>query len=338
MENIEFENMLDEGRIENQPIWDVRCWLQGLNEGEYLKVIKDGRAYTNADDLFDEIVIHGNYERCIEDGNVLTVVYKNGDVITLEGVCKGLLEQVKQDHKKIEESFEYDLLYRIIDSVPKMFRDKLRYDDKSYTLYIGETEIGVLGDIGNVVEVDNHIGYYQLRNICELDFVKYNDMEEKTHTRRLIFDSKEGKDFYELKEWIGCEMESPIVEDVLDDLNRYQYRFTDNDYSSIYMLVENLDEWNSYDTNIEYIIDIKDEGSEEYCLYLENTKICSMEDLTCCHVEENYIKYQLKEDKFLYIVIKVQDGNAFINQIYIENEELDDEDDGYCEMIYEKEI
>lgn len=336
MENIEFENILDEGRIENQPVWDVRCWLEGLNQGEYLKVTKNGRAYTNADELFTEIVSHGDYERSIEDGNILTVVYKNGDVITLEGVCRGLLEQVKQDYKKTEESFEYDLLYRIIDSVPKMFRDKLRYDDETYTLYIGEAEIGVLGDIGNVnvVEVDNHIGYYQLRNICELDFIKYNDMEEKTHTRRLIFDTKDDKDFYELKEWVECEMESPIVEDVLDDFNRYQYRFTDNDYSSIYMLVENLDEWNGQGANLEYKIDIKDEGSEDYYLYLENIKVCPMEDLLYCEVQADSVIYHLSNNRLLYIVIQwVAGNNAFISQIYIENEF--DEDD--CGMIYEKE-
>ncbi|NFT92025.1 hypothetical protein FDF86_06290 [Clostridium botulinum] len=82
--------------IMDMPVWDVRCWLQGLNEGEYLKVIKEGKAYTNADDLFDEMVIYGNYERSIEDGNILTVVYKNGEVITLEGINCNTLKSAKK--------------------------------------------------------------------------------------------------------------------------------------------------------------------------------------------------------------------------------------------------
>lgn len=74
-----------EESIMEQPVWDVRCWLQGLNEGEYLKVTQEGKVYTNPDELFRKVVSYGEYERSFEDGNTLTVVYKNGDVITLEG-------------------------------------------------------------------------------------------------------------------------------------------------------------------------------------------------------------------------------------------------------------
>lgn len=85
--NKELLNSLkDEERIENQPVWDVRCWLEGLKQGEYLKVMKDGQVYTNADELFTELVSHGEYERNIEDGNVLAIVYQNGDVIKLQGI------------------------------------------------------------------------------------------------------------------------------------------------------------------------------------------------------------------------------------------------------------
>lgn len=102
----------EEERIENQPIWDVRCWLEGLNQGEYLKVIKDGQVYTNADELFNEIVSYGEYERNIEDGNVLTVVYKNGDVIKLQGIKNvskkdiilSILEGLNTNSKLLEAS------------------------------------------------------------------------------------------------------------------------------------------------------------------------------------------------------------------------------------------
>lgn len=90
MNNIEFENMVlgtnrKEESIMEQPVWDVRCWLEGLNQGEYLKVTKDGREYADADELFREIVTYGEYERSFEDGNILTIVYKNGNTIILKG-------------------------------------------------------------------------------------------------------------------------------------------------------------------------------------------------------------------------------------------------------------
>lgn len=247
---------------------------------------------------------------------------------------KGLLEQVKEDYKKTEENFEYDLLYRIIDLVPHMFREKIRYDDETYKLYIGESEIGTIGeDIGNVVDIDNHIGYYQLRNICELDFIKYDENEAKTETRRLIFNSKE-EDTYELKDWTKCEIQSYIVEEVFDDYNKYLYKNTDDDYSAIYNLVDAFEiGWNSQGANLKYTLDIKDESSEEYYLYLENTKICAMEDLMYCEAQVDSIIYHLTDDRLLYIVTQwVEGSDAFISQIYIENKY---EDDG-SEILYEK--
>ncbi len=163
MENIEFENMLDEGKIENQPVWDVRCWLEGLNQEYYLKIIKEGRAYTNADELFTEIVGHGDYERSIEDGNILTVVYKNGDIVTLEGVCKNILDQVKEDYERIkrhsEESNVYDLLNKLYEAVPEAYRDKIGYgtdyedngDEKSdETIFFDDVALGRIDDIKDI--------------------------------------------------------------------------------------------------------------------------------------------------------------------------------------------
>lgn len=101
MINLEFENMVlgtnrVEERIEDQPIWDVRCWLEGLNENEFLKIIKDGQTYTNADELFTEILTHGDYEKSIQDGNILTIIYKNGDIIKLEGINCNTLKSAKK--------------------------------------------------------------------------------------------------------------------------------------------------------------------------------------------------------------------------------------------------
>jgi hypothetical protein len=255
-------------------------------------------------------------------------------------MSKSLLEQVKEEYNRREIRDVYDLLYRTFELIPYNFKNNIRFDDESRTLYIGELEIGVLGgmsenEIKNVIEVDNMISYYQLRNIKELDFIRYDDMERKIYTRRLIFDSKNGEDFYELQDWIKCEIESDIVEDVLDDYNKYEYKNTDDNYSIIYNLVNTFEtEWNSRGANLKYKIDIKDEGSEDYYLYLENTKICHMEDLLYCEVQADSIVYHLKDNKLLYIVIQWVVGNdAFINQIYIENEY--DEDD--CKILYEKE-
>lgn len=80
-----------EESIMEQPVWNIRCWLEGLNQGVYLKVIKDGQSYANADELFRELVSLGDYERNIEDGDILTVVYRNGDIVRLEGVNKNVL-------------------------------------------------------------------------------------------------------------------------------------------------------------------------------------------------------------------------------------------------------
>ncbi|MBN1051616.1 hypothetical protein DV092_06040 [Clostridium botulinum] len=138
--------------IMDMPVWDVRCWLQGLNEGEYLKVIKEGKAYTNADDLFDEIVIYGNYERSIEDGNILTVVYKNGEVITLEGIYKNILDKVKEDHERIqrhsEETKAYDLLNKLYKEVPEEFRDKINFSKK--TIFVDDIALGTIDDIKDI--------------------------------------------------------------------------------------------------------------------------------------------------------------------------------------------
>lgn len=95
MDIVEFENMIlgtnrneDDERIENQPIWDIRCWLEDLNQGVYSEVIMDRQSYTNADELFREIVSFGDYEKIIEDGNILTVDYENRDSVRLEGICQ----------------------------------------------------------------------------------------------------------------------------------------------------------------------------------------------------------------------------------------------------------
>lgn len=124
-------------------------------------------------------------------------------------------------------------------------------------------------------------------------------------------------------------MKNEIVEQVYNDYFKHQENLEDNDYSSIYCLVETLeDNWNDSRANLKYDLDIKDDY-----LYLENTKICSVDKLLYCSVEADSVKYQLKDNKYLYIVIQWVNGNdAFINQIYIE----DDEDNS--KILYEKEL
>jgi hypothetical protein len=124
-------------------------------------------------------------------------------------------------------------------------------------------------------------------------------------------------------------MRNEIVEQVYNDYFEHQDNLQDNDYSSIYFLVEKLeDEWNGCGANLEYDLDIKDDY-----LYLENTKICSMDELLCCSVKGDSVRYQLKGNKYLYIVIQWVAGNdAFISQIYITDEYNDDNDI----MLYDK--
>lgn len=210
MENIEFENMIDNGRIENQPVWDVRCWLEGLNEGEYLKVIKDGRAYANADEVFTEIVAYGDYERSIIDGNMLTVVYRNGDVIELEGVCKSILEQVKADNERIakhsEESLSYDLLNKLYNAVPKSYRDRISYgtdyedngDVKSdETILFDDIALGTIDDIKDIGCLNGKICGREDSETSEFD--KHINID-CIGTYRNIFFTYKGNGVYE------CEM------------------------------------------------------------------------------------------------------------------------------------
>jgi hypothetical protein len=83
-----FIKLENQESIMDEPIWDVRCWLEGLNQGEYIAVTKDGQPYTNADELFREVISNGEYERSFGDGDILIVVYKNADTITLKGIIK----------------------------------------------------------------------------------------------------------------------------------------------------------------------------------------------------------------------------------------------------------
>lgn len=117
-------------------------------------------------------------------------------------------------------------------------------------------------------------------------------------------------------------MKNKIVEQVYKDYFEHLDKLDNNTYSSIYNLVELLeDEWNGCGANLKYDLDIKNDY-----LYLENTKICAIDDLLSCEVEADSIKYKLRDNKCLYIVIQWVSGNdAFINQIYIENENNEDD-------------
>ncbi len=217
MENIEFENMIDNGRIENQLVWDVRCWLEGLNQGEYLKVIKDGRAYANANELFTEIVAYGEYERSIEDGNILTVVYRNGDVIELEGVCKSILEQVKADNERItkhsQERLSYDLLNKLYNAVPETYRDKIDYgtdyedngDEKiGETIFFDDIALGIIDDIKDIGCWDGKICGREDSETSEFD--KFINIDKIGYYRNIFFTYK-GNGVYECEMTLELEKE-----------------------------------------------------------------------------------------------------------------------------------
>ena len=125
-------------------------------------------------------------------------------------------------------------------------------------------------------------------------------------------------------------MANKIVEEVYKDYFKHQEKLQNNDYSSIYRLVELFeDNWNCYgDANLKYDLNINNGF-----LFIKHIKICEMDELLSCCVESDSIKYQLRDNKCLYIVIHWVSGeDAYIDQIYIQNEE--DEDD--FKMLYEK--
>lgn len=134
---------------------------------------------------------------------------------------------------------------------------------------------------------------------------------------------------FKTDEEISRDKKHETVEEVYKDYFLHQAKLQYNDYSSIYMLVKALESnWNSCNANLEYDLDIKDD-----CLYLENTKICPIDQLISCHVEADSVMYQLRDDNILVIVIHwVQGKDAYISQIYIENEE--DEEDSMT--LYDK--
>ncbi|MBY6835998.1 hypothetical protein FDG50_00445 [Clostridium botulinum] len=181
--------------IMDMPVWDVRCWLQGLNEGEYLKVIKEGKVYTNADDLFDEIVIYGNYERSIEDGNILTVVYKNGEVITLEGIYKNILDQVKEDYERIkrhsEETKAYDLLNKLYKAVPEEFRDKINFSHK--TIFFDDIALGTIDDIKDIGCWNGKICGREDNETTEFD--KFINIDKIGSYRNIFFTYKDNGEY-----------------------------------------------------------------------------------------------------------------------------------------------
>lgn len=125
-------------------------------------------------------------------------------------------------------------------------------------------------------------------------------------------------------------MKNKYVEEVYKDYFNHLEKLEDNYYSDIYCLIESLEDWNGYGANLKYNIDIKNDY-----LYIENTKICKMNELLpSCSIETDSVKYQLRNNKYLYIVIQwVEDSDAFISEIYIQNE--NDKDD--CEILYERE-
>ncbi|EES48504.1 hypothetical protein NE172_06335 [Clostridium botulinum] len=181
--------------IMDMPVWDVRCWLQGLNEGEYLKVIKEGKVYTNADDLFDEIVIYGKYERSIEDGNILTVVYKNGEVITLEGIYKNILDQVKEDYERIkrhsEETKAYDLLNKLYKAVPEEFRDKINFSKK--TIFFDDIALGTINDIKDIGCWNGKICGREDNETTEFD--KFINIDKISSYRNIFFTYKDNGEY-----------------------------------------------------------------------------------------------------------------------------------------------
>mgnify|MGYP000898963984 CR=1 FL=1 len=125
-------------------------------------------------------------------------------------------------------------------------------------------------------------------------------------------------------------MKNKIVEEAYNDYFEHLEKFEDNNYSSIYRLVELFEgNWNCYGgANLKYDINIKNDY-----LYLENVKICPMNDLLSCSTEADSIKYQLRNNRYLCIVVHWVDGeDAYIDQIYIQNK--NDEDD--CKILYDK--
>ena len=136
---------------------------------------------------------------------------------------------------------------------------------------------------------------------------------------------------FKTDEEIRRDKKHETVEEVYKDYFMNQAKLQYNDYSSIYMLVKVLESsWNGCNANLEYDLDIKDDY-----LYLENTKICSMNQLISCYVEADSVMYQLRDDKILVIVIHwVQGKDAYISQIYIENDEDEDEENSIT--LYEK--
>ena len=125
-------------------------------------------------------------------------------------------------------------------------------------------------------------------------------------------------------------MPNKIVEEVYEDYFKHQEKLQNNDYSSIYRLVELFEgHWNCYsDANLKYNLNIKNEF-----LFINYIKICEMDKLLSCKVEADSIKYKLKGNKCLYIVIHWVDGyDAYIDQIYIQNEENESD----SKMLYDK--
>lgn len=125
-------------------------------------------------------------------------------------------------------------------------------------------------------------------------------------------------------------MKNLIVEQVYKDYFKHQEKLQNNDYSSIYRLVELFeDNWNCYNSaNLKYDLNINNGF-----LFINHIKVCEMDNLLSCNVESDSIKYQLRDNKCLYIVICwVNGSDAYIDQIYIQNEEDDDD----LKMLYEK--
>lgn len=165
MNNLEFENMIlgtngKEESIMEQPVWEVRCWLEGLTKGEYLKVNKDGQAFMDADELFMEIIAYGDYESCKEYKNILIIVYKNGDRIKLEGVNKNVLEEARMDleiERNKNATIEgYWAIMRLLKLIPQRYEECLYLDKKDNSLWFSAWRLGKITNIDDIEE-DNDL-------------------------------------------------------------------------------------------------------------------------------------------------------------------------------------
>jgi len=246
-------------------------------------------------------------------------------LVTL-GLIKSEENFVKFDELSIEEREDLKVVETYLRAVDKDKEDRNYYFCEDYSDDIEEIQEKIHDMIqeGTDIDIIKDWALKQEKEVVKILAERHGFSEEEARqfTGKVKFNFKTDDE-------IERDRKHEIVEEVYEDYFEHQSKLQENDYSSIYWLVEVLEEnWNSCGADLEYDLDIKDDY-----LYLESTKICPMDQLICCEAQGDAVKYQLKNEKFLYITIQWVAGNdAFINQIYIQGENEED-----CEILYEKE-